>query len=104
MAKIENPTATPNSIWTEADQILIVQSFLRVMASLKNRGIKRVHLLLAASPTTCIRLGRHFDQRNFPEVIVYQFDRNLDCYTWGIEIASIGSQIDPKKGRLVNYK
>lgn len=104
VAKIENPTATPNSIWTEADQILIVQSFLRVMALLKNRGVKKVHLLLAASPSMCIRLGRHFDQRNLPEVTVYQFDRNLDRYTWGVEIASIGTQIDPKKGRLVNFK
>lgn len=104
VAKIENPTATPNSIWTEADQILIVQSFLRVMALLKNRGVKKVHLLLAASPSMCIRLGRHFDQRNLPEVTVYQFDRNLDRYTWGVEIASIGTQIDPKKGRLVNSK
>ena len=102
VAKIENPTATPNSIWTEADQNLIVESFLRVMAMLKNRGVKKVNLALAASPSICLRLGRHFDQRNLPEVTVYQFDRNLDRYTWGVEIASIGAQIDPKKGRLVN--
>lgn len=104
VAKIENPTAAPSSIWTEADQILIVDSFLRVMALLKNRGIKKVHLALAASPSICLRLGRHFDQRNLPEVTVYQFDRSLDRYTWGVEIASIGTQIDPKKGRLVNSK
>lgn len=102
VAKIENPTATPNSIWTEADQILIVESFLRIMALLKNRGVKKIHLALAASPSICLRLGRHFDQRNLPEVTVYQFDRSLDRYTWGVEIASIGTQIDPKKGKLVH--
>lgn len=104
VAKIENPTATPNSLWTEADQIMIVESFLRVMALLKNRGVKKVHLALAASPSICLRLGRHFDQRNLPEVTVYQFDRNLDRYTWGVEIASIGTEIDPKKGKLVHSK
>jgi hypothetical protein len=47
------------------------EAFVRVMAKLADRGVRRVHLFLAAPNSVVFRLGRHLD-RNWPAVQVYQ--------------------------------
>lgn len=101
IVRITVPNATPNKIWTENDQILIVEAFVDLMAKLHNRGIKRVHLALAASPSISLRLGSHYDQRNFPEITVYQYNPNQKRYTWGVNLP-IDEYHSSKVGKLVN--
>jgi hypothetical protein len=101
IVRITVPDATPNKVWTENDQILIVEAFVDVMAKLHNRGIKRVHLALAASPSISLRLGSHYDQRNFPEITVYQYNPNQTLYTWGVNLP-IDEHHSSKIGKLVN--
>ena len=57
--------------WSEAKQRRMEDAFVRVMAKLADRGVRRVHLFLAAPNSVVFRLGRHLD-RNWPAVQVYQ--------------------------------
>jgi hypothetical protein len=99
--RIDVPDPTPNKIWTESDQILIVETYVEVMAKLQNYGIKKVHLALAASPSLSMRLGRHHDQRNFPEINVYQYNPKKKQYTWGINLPNDENH-QSKYGKLVS--
>lgn len=101
IVRINVDTPTPNSLWTESDQIMIGKSYVEVMAKLHNNGIKKVHLALAASPSISLRLGRHSDQRNFPEITVYQYNPKKKQYTWGINLP-IDEDHQSKVGKLVN--
>lgn len=57
--------------WSETKQRRMAEAFVRVMAKLADRGVRRVHLFLAAPNSVVFRLGRHLD-RNWPAVQVYQ--------------------------------
>ena len=84
----------PDTLWSVAKQDALSAQFLGVMAELGNRGVKEVELVLAASSSLSIRLGRAYDRRNLPRVACYQYQRDASPpYPWCVEI-------EPSSARL----
>jgi len=61
--------------WSECKIAALGRQFLEVLGELNGRGVKRVHLFLAAQSSVVFRFGRLYDRRNLPELVVYQFER-----------------------------
>ncbi|HLP66409.1 MAG TPA: SAVED domain-containing protein, partial [Rhizobium sp.] len=46
-----------------------------------------IHLILAAQNSVAFNLGRRYDKRNLPGVIVYQYEANSEKkYPWGVRM------------------
>ena len=76
---------SPDCHWSEEKQHALGQQFLDTAIDLSNRGVKRIHLFLAAQNSVAFRFGRLYDKRNLPEVVVYQYQRNATSpYPWGV--------------------
>jgi hypothetical protein len=81
----------PNSLWSEEKQQALAQQFLEVVAQLIGRGIKRIHLVLAAPSSLCMRIGSLYDRRNLPELVIYQYEKSNDPpYPWGLLLPTHG--------------
>ena len=76
---------SPDCHWSENKQQALGQQFLNTVINLSNLGIECIHLFLAAQNSIVFRLGRLYDKRNLPKVVVYQYQRNTTMpYPWGI--------------------
>ncbi len=74
--------------WSETKQRRMAEAFVRIMAKLADRGVRRVHLFLAAPNSVVFRFGRHLD-RNWPTVQVYQREpRDGGRFPWSIGMPS----------------
>lgn len=81
----------PDSHWSEDKQRAIGRQFLETVIRLGNLGIRRIHLFLAAPNSVVFRFGSLYDKRNLPEVIVYQYEREVTPpYPWGIVMPVCG--------------
>jgi hypothetical protein len=81
----------PDKTWSEAQQKSVGNAFLETIAQLQNRGVQRIHLALASSASLSIRLGRLYDRRNLPELLVYQYEKTNEIpYPWAIQMATHG--------------
>lgn len=77
----------PGSLWSGAKQDALAAQFTAAVATLGNKGVRRVSLVLAASSTLSLRLGRAYDRRNMPEIACYQYERKLrPAYPWSVLI------------------
>lgn len=71
--------------WSGDKMAAVGRQFLEILGVLNRRGVKRVHLFLAAQNSVVFRFGRLYDKRNLPEIVVYQFDRGkTPAYQWGL--------------------
>ena len=85
LVKLKLEGGTPDCHWSEEKQRALGAQFLDTMIGIGNRGIKRIHLFLAAQNSVVFRFGRLYDKRNLPELIVYQYQRAAKPpYPWGI--------------------
>ena len=76
---------SPDCHWSEKKQRALGQQFLDAVIHLSNRGVKRIHLFLAAQNSVAFRFGRLYDKRNLPEAVVYQYQRGtVSPYPWGV--------------------
>ena len=76
---------SPECHWSEEKQRALGRQFLDTAIDLSNRGVRRIHLFLAAQNSVAFRFGRLYDKRNLPEVIVYQYQRHAKSpYPWGV--------------------
>jgi hypothetical protein len=84
---LARPVPEPNSLWSEDTQAALTQQFLQTLAILANRGVKTVHLVLAAPSSLCIRFGMAYDQRNMPNLRCYQRERDhVPPYPWSVRM------------------
>jgi hypothetical protein len=82
---LELVDGNPDCHWSIDKQCALARQFLETVIALGNRGVKRIHLFLAAQNSIVFRFGRLYDQRNLPDVIVYQYERRREPpYPWGI--------------------
>ncbi|MDO8279413.1 MAG: SAVED domain-containing protein [Burkholderiaceae bacterium] len=89
----ENPL--PNGLWSEANQVALTQQFLQTLGALANRGVKAVHLVLAAPATLSIRFGMAYDHRNMPELRCYHREQDLvPPYPWSIRMPKGGKPVE----------
>ena len=76
---------SPDCHWSEEKQQVLGSQFLDTAVGLGNRGVRRIHLFLAAQNSIVFRFGRLYDKRNLPEIVVYQFQKSVTPpYPWGI--------------------
>lgn len=77
----------PGSLWSGAKQDALAAQFTAAVATLGNKGVRRISMVLAASSTLSLRLGRAYDRRNMPEIACYQYERKLKpAYPWSVLI------------------
>jgi hypothetical protein len=87
--RLNNPV--PNALWSLEKQQALGQQFLEVAAQLAGRGVKRIHLVLAAPSTLCMRIGSLYDDRNLPQLVIYQYEKsNNPPYPWGLLLPTHG--------------
>ena len=73
--------------WSEEKQRALGKQFVETVRSLSNLGVQCIHLVLAAQNSVVFRFGTLYDKRNFPRVVVYQYERSeTPPYPWGIEM------------------
>lgn len=98
--KIENPT--PGIVISEKSIQSLMQDFMNCIATLKAKGTKRIHLILAAPSILAIRLGSCYAGRNMPELIIYQYQqaKKENPYPWGVRMPSS----ETNQGELVTRK
>ena len=76
---------SPDCHWSDQKQRALGQQFLNAAIDLSNRGVKRIHLFLAAQNSIAFRFGRLYDKRNLPEAVVYQYQKGIfQPYPWGV--------------------
>ncbi|MBB5865439.1 SAVED domain-containing protein [Xanthomonas sp. 3058] len=89
---LSNPL--PDTLWSGAKQDALAAQFVSTVASLGNRGVRRVSLILAAPSSLVIRIGRAYDRRNMPEIACYQYERtSAPAYPWSVLIEPAGTRI-----------
>lgn len=77
--------------WSQQKQNRLAQEFLEVVKNLAGKGVKRLHLVLAAPNSVVFTFGRRYDKRNLPEIVVYQYERGkLIAYPWGVSMPVAG--------------
>ena len=71
--------------WSQKKQNRLAQKFLEITKQLSAKGVKRIHLVLAAPNSVVFTFGRRYDKRNLPELVVYQYQRGeVPAYPWGV--------------------
>ena len=81
------PNRSPDNHWSEAKQQRLSKEFLAVMIRLADAGVSVIHLFLAAQNSVVFRLGRAYDKRNLPGVLVYQYQKGRDVeHPWAVEM------------------
>lgn len=82
--------------WSDAKTQALGRQFLEVLGELNRRGVKRIHLFLAAPNSVVFRFGRLYDRRNLPQLVVYYFERGRSPpYRWGI-LMPVSGIAEPK--------
>jgi len=77
--------------WSQQKQNRLAQEFLEVVKNLSGKGVKRLHLVLAAPNSVVFTFGRRYDKRNLPEIVVYQYERGKPvAYPWGLSMPVAG--------------
>lgn len=77
----------PNKFWSLEKQQESTSTFRDTIVALKNRGAKRVHLILAAQASLAIRFGMSYCGRNMPEVLVYQYESSVvPPFPWALRV------------------
>lgn len=84
---------TKESHWSSAKQSALAMQVLDVATTLEGRGVKTVHLVLAAANSLVFQIGRKWDRRNIPHCTVYQFERDGDPpFAWGLVLPQPGKE------------
>ncbi len=109
--ELKSESLVTNSFWSEEKQQALASEFREVAKVLDQRGVKRIHLLLAAPASLAIRFGKAYDRRLLPDLLVYQYEKNqTPAYPWAFAMPTKGKPeakvvvnrpLDP--GRTTNH-
>ncbi|CAG0955491.1 hypothetical protein MTYP_00434 [Methylophilaceae bacterium] len=84
-------TPRSNNLWSEAKQAALAQQFLDTLSKLTNLNVQHIHLVMAAPSSFCLRLGRHYDSKNHPQLTIYEYIKGgAPVYPWGITMPRYG--------------
>jgi hypothetical protein len=77
--------------WSAEKQQAYVLAFRDSVQQLMVQGIERIHLVLAAPASLCIRMGMAYDRRLMPNLVVHQYERTAAVpYPWGFQMPTHG--------------
>lgn len=84
IVRLELDGMSSDAHWSDKKQNRLAQQFLEIVKQLSGRGVKRIHLVMAAPNSVVFTFGRRYDKRNLPELVVYQYQRGKNpAYPWG---------------------
>lgn len=93
ISKIAIDPININNHWDLMFQKELQSKFFELAQKLGVSGTKTIHLILAAQNSVSFNLGRCYDNRNLPEIIVYQYEKGNEIrYPWGIKMKTSGVQ------------
>lgn len=93
ISKIAIAPININNHWDLMFQKELQSKFFELAQKLGASGTKTIHLILAAQNSVSFNLGRCYDNRNLPEIIVYQYEKGNEIrYPWGIKMKTSGVQ------------
>lgn len=85
------PQLTSENHWSKDKQDALAAQFFEAVKDVMSRGVKKIHLIIAAQNSVVFRLGRIYDKRNLPDAIIYQYERSKrPAYPWGVRLPSHG--------------
>lgn len=88
------PPLAADRFWSSEKQQAYVATIRDAIQELTARGIKRIHLVLAAPSSLSIRVGMAYDRRLSAELVVYQFERSCKpSYPWGLLLPANGNAV-----------
>ncbi len=94
IVRLELPEGSADGHWAATKQEALAQTFLATAIGIANRGVRHVHLFLAAPSSLVFRFGRVYDRRNLPKVILYQYQRDEDpLFPWGVRMPTAGNAL-----------
>lgn len=95
VVQLARPNAKPNTLWSKETQTALAGQFLDTLAELNNRGVKTIHLVLAAPATLALRLGSVYDSKNHPRLRCYEWKRDQPlAYPWSVQMPTASTQVD----------
>jgi len=78
-----------NAHWSIEKQSALAEQFLQALKGLSAKGVKTIHLIIAAPNSVVFNLGRIYDRRLLPSAIVYQYERSSSpAFPWGVALPS----------------
>ncbi|WP_425101028.1 SAVED domain-containing protein [Tropicibacter sp. S64] len=91
LIRLALPTLSTTAHWSADKQSAMAKDFTDRLGDLMAKGVKRVHLFIAAPNSVAFTLGRHLDDRLHPEVLVYQYERSASPpFPWAIKMPTHG--------------
>lgn len=83
-----------SSHWSQVKQNALAEELLEAAKLLEAKGVETIHLLLAAQNSVVFNLGRRYDKRNLPGVVVYQYEANNEKkFPWGVRMPVRGTAL-----------
>lgn len=91
LIRLTLPTLSTTAHWSSDKQSAMAEDFTDLLGDLMAKGVKRIHLFIAAPNSVVFTLGRHLDDRLHPEVRVYQYERSASPpFPWAIKMPTHG--------------
>lgn len=82
---------SPDAHWSQDKQIALARQFHETAIALGGKGVRHIHLILAAPNSVVLRFGRVYDKRNLPALTVYQYEQSATPpYPWGVQMPVSG--------------
>lgn len=93
-------TFSTSAHWSASKQSAMVNDFTSILGRLMEKGVRRLHLFIAAPNSVVFNLGRHFDDRLHPDALVYQYERSASPpFPWAVQMPTHG-HVAPQIVRL----
>ncbi|MGO4910320.1 SAVED domain-containing protein [Pseudorhodobacter sp. W20_MBD10_FR17] len=91
LVRVALPTLSTTAHWSADKQSAMAKDFTDLLGDLMAKGVERIHLFIAAPNSVVFTLGRHFDDRLHPEVVVYQYERSASPpFPWAVKMPTHG--------------
>ena len=92
--RLELQEGTTEHHWAATKQSALSKQFLTTAIGIANRGVRRIHLVLAAPSSVVFHFGRVYDRRNLPRLVLYQYQRDEDPpFPWGVVMPKSGETL-----------
>ncbi|KAA8605498.1 hypothetical protein AL036_18805 [Salipiger aestuarii] len=91
LIRLALPSLSTTAHWSADKQSAMSIDFTDLLGNLMAKGVKRIHLFIAAPNSVVFSLGRHLDDRLHPEVLVYQYERSASPpFPWAVKMPTHG--------------